>query len=169
VEAGVAGDGLWRRPLLPNWSRSAHRRSGLIVHADVVMTSVSIASRLACSAPQLDCCDPPAPLPWSSSPLHTYDDCTPSLSCKHSHALQLPCHAVSAARPPPAVENERCASRDVARHDQIIDVYRHLSYCNLCASQHVLLLPSHSSAKPTSVKAELLTPHNANTCNSLNV
>ena len=44
VEAGVAGDGLWRRPLLPNWSRSAHRRSGLIVHADVVMTSVSIAS-----------------------------------------------------------------------------------------------------------------------------
>ena len=51
VEAGVAGDGLWRRPLLPDWSRSAHRRSGLIVHADVVMTSVSIASRLACSAP----------------------------------------------------------------------------------------------------------------------
>ena len=51
VEAGVAGDGLWRRPLLPNWSRWAHRRSGLIVHADVVMTSVSIASRLACSAP----------------------------------------------------------------------------------------------------------------------
>ena len=31
--------------------REAHRRSGLIVHADVVMTSVSIASRLACSAP----------------------------------------------------------------------------------------------------------------------
>ena len=50
VEAGVAGDGLWRRPLLPNWSRSAHRRSGLIMHADV-MTSVSMASRLACSAP----------------------------------------------------------------------------------------------------------------------
>ena len=30
---------------------SAHRRSGLIVHADAVMTSVSIASGLACSAP----------------------------------------------------------------------------------------------------------------------
>ena len=28
---------------------SAHRRSGLIVHADVVMTSVSIVSRRACS------------------------------------------------------------------------------------------------------------------------
>ena len=58
VEAGVAGDGLWRRPLLPNWSRSAHRRSGLIAHADVVLPSVSIASRLACSAPELDCCNP---------------------------------------------------------------------------------------------------------------
>ena len=41
VEAGVVGDGLWRRPLLPIWCRSAHRRSGLIVHADVVMTTVS--------------------------------------------------------------------------------------------------------------------------------
>ena len=61
VEAGVAGDGLWRRALLPNWSRSVHRRSGLIVHADVLMTSVSIASRLVCSAPQLDCCNPPLP------------------------------------------------------------------------------------------------------------
>ena len=48
---GLHAMGLWRRPMLPNWSRSAHQRSGLIVHADVVMTSVSIASRLACSAP----------------------------------------------------------------------------------------------------------------------
>ena len=31
------------------------------MHADVVMTSVSIASRLSCSAPQLDCCNPPPP------------------------------------------------------------------------------------------------------------